>query len=150
MGIGVELRLKKADSANLIAVFERKGRLILWQDGPLIWSGNKKFNAAHGPSGRKYSPMLVRDVELVQLPERMSLASTVRLHMSDDRFDLGGNPLEECGSPLIVGQTRLILAYWEIGFSQHLVASSRTEFNDKFRCETVESASQIVDDVTDM
>lgn len=152
MCIGVELRLKESNAANFIAVFERKGRLILRHaDGsPYLWRGYHKCNVAHGSSGRKYSPMLVGDVELMQLPENVSLASTVRLQAADDFFDLRADPFEEVGSVLIFGQSRLIPTYWEIGFSQHLIVDTGAIFKDEFGSEAVERASQVVNDISNV
>jgi len=152
MCVGVEFRLKENNSTNFVAVFERKGRLLLRRaDGSAcFWRGYEEFNVNHGSSGREYSPMLVGDVELVQLPERVAIASTVRLHQTDDFFDLGANPFEEFCSALVIGQSRLIPTYWEIGFSQNLVVDIGTVFKDEFGSEAVERASQVVNDISDI
>ncbi len=145
MGIGFEVGLKEDCSKKFVAVFERKGRLRLVDGAGRILPIDKKLNLTKRATGGNDAPMLVDNVELTQLPERVPLPSTVRLQSTDDFFGSGADALEE-GGLLRRGEPGRIPTYWEIGVLQN-AGVGYTGANYECCRETVERAPKIVDDI---
>lgn len=79
----------------------------------------------------------------------MPLASTVRLHPSDDLFDKGTFSLEEPSSSFVAGKLIHTPTYWEVGFTQHIFRGISVGLEHQCGGQTVQGASQIVDNVPD-
>jgi hypothetical protein len=93
--------------------------------------------------------MFVGDVEVIQLPENLALASTVRLHPANEFFGGCAYATEEPGRP-VPRQARFIPSNWEIGFTQDVLPDCGVGPFNESNCKTIQCAPKIVDNVSDI
>src|SRR5258708_707749 len=94
--------------------------------------------------------MFVGDVEVIQLPENMALASTVRLHPTNELFNVCSYSLKKFGASSIGHETGGIPAYWEVGFPQYVISGCGIRPLHESGSKTVQCAPKIVNNVSDI